>query len=300
MRRLEPDDQAAGLRRLLGGHNSFRAVGLFGPDADLNATAAAGIAFALSLRGNHVCLIDEAPGPHNVAGQLGLTPRHALADLAHGNQPLENVLVAIPDGPHLVRAEQGLAHVAEADDRHWSRLSEDFAAGAWEWLMLAAPADERPSLALTAPLRLLILPAARARLTEAYAVLKAAHRKQPDAAWLAVFMNAGDDDRAEQLIANLNETSRRFLGIGVGLLGSVPRDPKLDQAIRSMRPIHQVAPSAPAALAFRQLAERLHASDPGSGMDAKIFWQRLGLFGRLNRPPRHQTTRHVQHGRAYG
>lgn len=301
MRRLEPDDQASGLRRLLGEQHSLRTVGLFGPDPDLNAAAAAGIAFALSLRGGNVCLIDEAPGPHNVAGQLGLTPRFSLADVAHGRQPLEEALVAIPDGPHLLRAEQGLAQVSEADDRYWGRLSDDFAAGAWEWLLLAAPADERPCLALAASLRILVLPTAKSRLTEAYAVLKAAHHKQPDTAWLALFMNADGGERTEQLMATLNETTQRFLGIGIGLFGAVPKDARLDIAMRTMRPLHQVAPSTPAAVAFRQLAERLHDNDPAdTGMDAKVFWQRLGLFSRLNKQPRHQTTRHVQHGRAYG
>ena len=301
MRRAEPDDQAAGLRRLLGKQNTFRPAGLFGPDAGLNAAAAAGIGCALSLRGGKICLLDEAPGPHNVAGQLGLTPRYGLADVARGDQTLADALIAIPDGPYLLRAEQGLARVSQADDRLWSRLADHFAAGSWEWLLLAAPADERASLGLAAPLRILVLPAAKSRLTEAYAVLKAAHHKQSDAVWLALFMNAADDERTEQLMAALNETTQRFLGIEIGLLGAVPKDAKLDLAIRSMRPIHQVSPSAPAAMAFRQVAERLHEDRrvPDAGMNAKVFWQRLGLFSRLNNQPRHQTTRNVQHGRAY-
>jgi flagellar biosynthesis protein FlhG len=302
VRRLEPDDQASGLRRLLAGQNAFRPIGLFGPDAALNACATAGIAFALSLRGGGVCLFDEAPGPHNVAGQLGLAPRHGLADVARGDLPLEDALIALPDGPRILRAEQGLARVAEADDRYWNRLSDDFALGAREWLLLAAPADERPSLALAAPLRILVLPAAKSGLTEAYVLLKAAHKIQPDARWLALFMNADADNRTDQLMGALGETTRRFLGIEIDLLGAVPTDAKLEIALRSMRPIHTVAPGAPAAMAFRQLAERLHEqpADPNSGIDAKAFWQRLGLFSRLNRQPRYQPTRHVQHGRAYG
>jgi flagellar biosynthesis protein FlhG len=299
-RLLEPDDQAAGLRRLLGDQDSFRALGLFGPDADLNAAAAAGLGYALTLRGGQVCLIDEAPGPRNVAGQLGLSPSHGLAEVARGALALDEALAPLPEGPRLLRAEQGLARVAEADDRYWNRLADDFAAGDWQWLLLAAPADERPSLALAAPRRILVLPAAKARLTEAYAVLKAAHQRQPDAAWLALFMNAGDEYRSEPLMAALNDTTRRFLGIEVGLLGTLAKDAQLDMAARSMRPIHQVAPSGPAALAFRQMAEQLHAVLPGAGMDARVFWQRLGLFARMNRIPRHQSARHVQHGRAYG
>jgi flagellar biosynthesis protein FlhG len=301
VRRLEPDDQAAGLRRLLGEQHNFRVLGLFGPDPALNASAAAGLAHALTQRGDQVCLIDEAPGPHNVAGQLGLTPRHGLADLARGSiHAVAEALIHLPDGPALLRAEQGLAHAAAADDRHWNRLADDFAASAGQWLLLAAPADERPCLALAAPRRILVLPAAKTRLTEAYALLKSAHHKQADASWQALFMSAGAEPRAELLMAALNETSQRFLGIEIGLLGAVPKDAQLDLAVRSMRPIHQVAPAAPAAQAFRQLAERL-ADQPGAGLDARLFWQRLGLFSRLNRPTRPQTlTRHVQHGRAYG
>jgi len=302
VRRPEPDDQAAGLRRLLGEQNAFRAVGLIGPDAELNACAAAGLAFALAHRGGRVCVVDEAPGPRNVAGQLGLTPRAGLAEVVRGDSHLDDALVGIADGLSLLRAEQGLAHAAEADDRHWSRLSDDFAAGTWEWLLLGAPEDERPSLALAAPLRLLVLPAVKGRLTEAYAVLKAAHRRQPDAGWLALFMQADDDDRTAQLMAALNETTRRFLSLEIGLLGAVPKDAKLDIALRTMRPVHEVSPAAPAATAFRQLAEGLHGTPAefAAGLDAKLFWQRLGLFGRLNRQPRYPSTRHVQHGRAYG
>lgn len=302
MRRLEPDDQASGLRRLLGDQNVFRSIGLFGPDAVLNAAVAANLGVALSMRGGRVCLIDEAPGPHNVAGQFGLTPRFDLTDVAHGRQTLNGALTEIPEGPALLSAERGLECLSDADDRYWSRLAGDFADSDWEWLLMAAPTTEAPCLALTAPRRILVLPAAKSRLAEAYVVLKTAHQKQPDAQWSALFMEVTDDHRAVQIMASLNETTRRFLDIEVALLGMVPKDEKLDIALRTMRPLHEVSPSAPASQAFRRAAARLHEESPdaGAGMDARVFWQRLGLFSRLNRPPSHQTSRHVQHGRAYG
>jgi flagellar biosynthesis protein FlhG len=299
VRRLEPDDQAAGLRRLLGERNACRPIGLFGPDPVLNASAAAGLAFALAARGARVCLIDEAPAPLNALGQLGLTPDHDLADVTRAGFSFDDVLVPTPDGPSLLRADRGLASAAETDDRRWSRLAEDFAAGEWEWLILSAPADERPSLALAAPRRILVLPAVKARLTEAYALLKAAHIKQPDATWQALFMNADDETRTEQLMAALNETVHQFLGIDITLLGVTPNDAKLDAAARAMRPLQEIAPAAPAALAFRQQAERLH-DDPAAGMNARTFWQRMGLFGRLNKPAAPAPVRHSPSRRAYG
>jgi flagellar biosynthesis protein FlhG len=300
VRRSEPDDQAAGLRRLLGEQNSLRPLGLIGPDTQMNAAAACALAHALAQRGGKVGIIDEAPAPHNVAGQHGLAPRLGLSELARGGHGFDEILADLPDGLRLLRAELGLTRTGEADDRLWSRLVDDFAGLAWDWLLLTAPADDRPSLALAAPQRILVLPAAKSRLTEAYALLKAAHNRQPDATWLALFMNAADNERAEQLMAALNETTHRFLGVDVELLGSIPKDAQLDMAIRSMRPLHQIAPSAPATVAFRQIADHLNANQASEGVDARIFWQRLGLFSRMNRAPRPQPTRHQHHGRVYG
>lgn len=298
--RPEPDDQASGLRRLLGDRPAFQPLGLIGPDDDLNASATAGLACALSQRGSRTCVIDELPAPGTVATQLGLTPRHSLDAAALGRHWLEDALIGLPEGPGLLRAERPMAGIAESDDQHWNRLGEEFSDAAWTWLLLAAPSDDRPSLALAAPWRLLVLPAAKSRLAEAYAVAKAAHRRQPDARWLALFMNAPDTARAESLMTALDETARRFLGLDIAYLGVIPKDDALDLATRAMQPLHQVAPSAPATLAFRQLADRLPTDPVDRRLDARSFWQRLGLFARHNRLPRYPEPKHVQHGRVFG
>ena len=300
MRPHDRDDQAAGLRRLVGDLNHLRALGILGPDAELNSIAGANLAFALGHRGDAVCLIDEAPGPHNVATRFGLTPNYGLVDVLDGKRGFSETLAEAPGGLQLLHAPNGSARVAGTDERAWNRLADEFIGHEWEWLLLAAPADESPSLALASPLRLLVLPAAQSRLPEAYAVLKAAHRKQPDTRWLALVMNAGEDDKTHQLMSALNETTQRFLGIEVEPVGAVPKDAHLDQATRAMRAVLEFAPGAPSAQSIRLLAERLHdVAAPAMRQDAKTFWQRMGLIGRLNPQPRSRT-QHVQHSRAYG
>lgn len=300
MRRHEPDDQAAGLRRLLGGGPRLSTASLFGPDPSLNAQACANLTFALSQRGGKVCLIDEAPGPQNCFTQFGLGIGHNLADALQRRVAIDDVLVPFSDDLQLLPAHKGLTLAAESDERAWNRLGSDLAQREWAWFMLAAPADDQASLALAAPLRILVLPPQRARLTEAYAVLKAVHNRQPDAHWLALCMQA-EMETAEQNVAALNETAQRFLGVEIGLLGAVPRDAQMDRAARSMRLVLEASPTAPAAQALRQIAEQLddHAVPTAWQTDVTAFWQRLGLIGRLNRPdgrpkyPAHQ-------GRAYG
>lgn len=297
--RHEPDDQASGLRRLLGDRSRLRTLGLFGPDAHLNALAGANLALALAQRGNATCLIDEAPGPHNAIGQFGLSPGRGLADVLHNGTGFDDALLPAAENLHLLPAEHGLTLASDLDERYWNRTGAGFVRRDWDWLLLAAPDDDRASLALTAPLRLLVVPPQKARLTEAYAILKAAHHKQPDARWLLLAMNAGHDS-ATGLATSLNEAAQRFLGVELGLLGAIPGDAQFDRSVRSMRPLLEAAPASASAQALRQAADSLHdVLQPEVTQDVGSFWQRLGLFSRLSPPP-NSAKRHVQPGRLYG
>jgi flagellar biosynthesis protein FlhG len=298
--RHEPDDQAAGLRRLLGGQHRLNAVGLLGPDPLLTAQAAANLAYALNRRGSRVCLIDEAPGPHNATGQFGISADLTLADVLKRRGTLDDALAQVADGLLLLPATRGLSWAAMTDERDWNRLAGDLVRMEPDWLLIAAQADDRATLALATPFRILVLPAQRNRLTEAYAVLKATHHRQPDARWSALCMQV-EMDGAEQSVAALNETTRRFLGIDVGLLGAIPRDVEMDRSLRTMRLILEATPSSPAATALRQVAEQVvgQATQLDERIETEAFWRRLGLLGRLNREriPRKPA---VSRGRAYG
>lgn len=299
----EIHDQASGLRRLLAERPGFCAIGLFGPDPALNALTGASLAFALARRGDSVWVLDEAAPPANVATQLGLAPRAGLADLGRSELGLLDALATGPGGVQVLAAQRSVAWLREMGERRWLRLGESVAAQSPDWLLLAAPGDAANSLAHAAPLKLLLLPAAKNRIAEAYATLKLAHQIQPDGQWLVLRLNAGDPQQSAALFASLADTARRFLEIAPVDLGAVPRDAKLELAARSMRPILEVSPASPAAAAFRAVVERLgeHAAlrPPRLELDFDAFWQRLGLIGRMLAPPSLDTP-HVGPGRAYG
>lgn len=305
MRPVEALDQASGLRRLLGEQNAFQSLGIFGPDPDLNAAAAANLAYALARRGSRVCLLEEAPGPRNAAGLLGLSPRHGLADALEGRLALADALVTGPGGIQVLLAPRGVFQVGAVNERRWARLGDEFRAGGHQWLLATAPLGEVPSLALVAPRRLLVLPAAKTRLTEAYASLKAAHQQQPDADWHLLFMQVADPDKARQLLVALGDTCRRFLGIELSDYAAVPRDARLDAAARAMRPVLDLAPAAPAAQAFRELAEAMEPWTWGGGPSLEEHWQRLGIFSRMVAEAATASnvtaaTRRIRHGGAHG
>ena len=300
MRLVDGDDQAAGLRRLLGDRGALRTLGVFGLDATLNAMVCANLAFTLASRAAGVCVFDEAAGPRNVAGQFGLAPRYGLADVLQGRLGLDQAMLTTPSGIGLLRVERGMRSAAETDERVWAGLADDFARTDWAWLLLGSATDPRGGFALTAQRRLLVLPASRSRLTDSYAIIKSVQQEQPEGYWQVVIANVVDHGRAALLADTLADTARRFLGVDIGMLGLIPRDASLDMAARTMRQVLDVAPTSPAANAFRDIAETMHGWPTlVAGMDARAFWQRMGLYGRLRGvPPPHQSL--SRHGRAYG
>jgi flagellar biosynthesis protein FlhG len=293
-------DQATGLRRLLGEQELFYSVGIFGPDPELNAAATASLACALARRGNPACVIDELPGPRNVAGHLGLGSERGFREVARDGLALTDVLMTSPAGVQVLAASDGVGLAAAMAEAAWRRLGEELRAIASEWLLLTAAPGDQASLALACPLRLLVLPAEKKRLPEAYAELKAAHQRQPDGRWRVLVMNVGNAEQARQRLAALNDTARRFLGIEVALAGFVPKDEKIDMAVRSMRPLLEWSPAAPAAQAFRSLAEAMPTWAAGPAMGLDLFWQRLGLFSRMAAEPGQGTNSQIRYGRVYG
>lgn len=301
MQLAETLDQAAGLRRLLGEQESFHALGVFSPDNTLNASASASLAYALARRGSPVCVLDALPLPRNVAGCLGIPENPGLGDLARRRLPLAEALADAGANLCLIEARQGVTRVAATDEhawREWGAGVEDLGP---EWLILTADESNDASLALSSTLRLLVLPAARNRLPEAYATLKAAHQRQPDGHWRVLVMDTASEQDARELMASLADTARRFLGIALDYAGSIPRDAHIEQAARALRPLLDLAPESPAAQAFRGLAETLPGWCEGQpALSAGLFWQRLGMFARLAQPALARARTRARHEPAHG
>lgn len=293
-------DQASGLRRLLGGAKGLRAVGVFGGDPELNALATANLASAMAQRGGQVCIFDESSAPR-LMGQFGLTPEFGLRDILAGACPLEKALCDGPSGIRLLACEQAAAAIAAGPSHAWSNLTGRLSETDIDWLFLAAPHDDRPSLAYAAPLRILVVPGSKQRLTEAYALLKSVHRRQPEGRWWFLLMNLAEPERGAPMTQAITETSRRFLEVQPGFLGGIPRDDKLEQSRRAMRPVLDFAPGSPAAAAIRGAAETLaQAAPPLTGKGIPDFWSRMGLIGRDLAPRAGIKALDRAHGRHYG
>jgi flagellar biosynthesis protein FlhG len=285
-------DQASGLRRLLGGETGARAVGVFGVDPDLTAQTTANLASAMARRGARVLICDELPTPRNVAAYLGLAPDMGLREALASGRPGDARVEASP-GVHLLRCTQAAGEIAAPDA--WASLGRALDS---DWIFAAAPGDGRAPLALAAPERILVAPASKRHLTEAYALLKSVHHLQPEGHWWVLLTGLTDAARGTLVMQAITETSRRFLEFEPGYLGGVPRDAKLDLATRAMRPVLDYAPASPAAGALRGACEVLARTAVTAG--SRPFWPRAALIARALAARPTTQARGSTHDRRYG
>lgn len=279
------DDQASGLRKLLGQVPDLHAIGLFGADAGLTARATAALADALARRGAALWVLDEPPPPTNVAAQFGLHPKLGLGDLANGIVLPDEALQGVDGGTRILGVPGGARSLAGVEADRWQALLQGLEAlpNRPEWLLIHADASCcAHSIALMAETRILITQARKPALTDTYGLLKVAEQSHPGRSWRVLLMNVGEVDTAMQSFERLADTARRFLGVELELLGMAPRDARLEQASRQMRPLLDLAPHSPAAQAFRRIADTIFEQIGEKAFQWHDFWQKMWLFSRTH------------------
>jgi flagellar biosynthesis protein FlhG len=276
-------DQAAGLRRIMGQDERFLPLGVCGTDPALTALAAAHLAYALNGRGLPVWVVDEAPAPRNAATCFGLPLRRSLNQvLQQGGAPADAVGTVVP-GLGCLAIQGGMAWLGGIPEARWRQTVDALAdlPGQPQCLLLhAQPGAEAGSLAMCARDRLLVLPQGRTALTQAYALIKGVQRLYPSERWHVLVMQATDAAAAQGTFAALASTAQRFLDIRPQWLGSVPRDSNLTEAGRRLLTVQEIPPERPGVQAFRRLAEALTALQPGMYQPDE-FWLKMWMFSRL-------------------
>ena len=102
-----------------------------------------------------------------------------------------------------------------------------------------------------------------ASITDAYALIKVLSREHGVNRIQVLANQVANLGEARELYAGLERVVERFLNVTLVFLGAIPHDDWLKAAIRKQRPVVDLYPSAPSAIAFQALAKRTEAWQPG-------------------------------------
>jgi flagellar biosynthesis protein FlhG len=223
---------------------------------------AANLAVALGENGARVLLVDADLAQANLDLLLGVHPRYDLQHVLKGEKQPEEIVLAVSTNVRLVPAASGVPELAELDDyrrecvlRSLTPLEADadlvildLASGLSPTaLAFCHAADE--VLVVTTP----EMPS----FSDAYALIKLLHQQGRTRAPHLVVSLSSPEDEADETAHRVRLVARRFLGLDLPYLGSVPYDPAVAKAVRRQEPVVTAFPQSPAAMAYRALAGRL-------------------------------------------
>jgi flagellar biosynthesis protein FlhG len=240
------------------------------------------LAAALVNAGQRTLLLDTDLGLANVDVMLGLSPRFTLADVFAGRCELRDTLLEGPNGLMVVPAASGKRHMTELGPQQHVGLVHAFSEldlpiDTMVVDNAAGIADGVLTFCQAAQDVVVVVCDEPASVTDAYALIKVLSRERGVSRVQVLANQVQHAKEGRQLFDKLERVSARFLDVTLNYLGAIPRDEWLRRAIQRQEAVVDAFPSAPSAVAFRDIARRSRQwqSPPGPRGHVEFFLERL-------------------------
>jgi flagellar biosynthesis protein FlhG len=195
---------------------------------------------------------------------------------------LEEIMLEGPKGIQVIPASSGIQELTRLDAASEMRLIQGLqrVSEGQDWLLIDTAAgihDSVIKLIMAAQEIVLVTTPEPTSLVDAYAMVKVVHlRDATKPIWLLV-NNSQSETEAEETIEQLQAATLRFLGRELQVLGMIPSDPHVLQAVRQQRSVADLFPRSPSSIAFQSIAEQLQKKVPLQKDGFASFWKQLSI-----------------------
>jgi flagellar biosynthesis protein FlhG len=241
----------------------------------------ANLAFAFTLLGKEVLVLDADLGLANLDVLLGLTPKYTIQHLLNREKTIFEILTRGPGGMLILPASSGVLELVDLDESQKIFLINelDLVAGAVDLLLIDTGAGVSSNVLyfnMAAQESIIVLTPEPASLTDAYTLIKVlfhTYRKER----FTLLINATRDElEAKETFRKISMAVDQFLGnISLDYLGFVPFDEKLPLAVKSQRPVLEIYPQAFSSRSFMEMAKNLMDNPAPHQIKGQIqfFWR---------------------------
>jgi flagellar biosynthesis protein FlhG len=231
----------------------------------------ANLAAALSSLGRRILVVDADLGLANLDIMLGLDPRLNIHDALRGICSPEDVLLSTSKGFDLLPAGSGLPQGAAYTSEFAGQFKSILASfdSRYDAILFDAGAGVGDVVLYFANLAhdiLLVATPEPTSLMDAYATIKILHQFYERSEFLLIVNQANPDSFAQigaEVAHHLQNVISKFLGsqnpIRLELMGCIPQDPAIPQAIRQRQLLREIHPHASATRLIRHIADSLDA-----------------------------------------
>ncbi|HZG83076.1 MAG TPA: MinD/ParA family protein [Brevibacillus sp.] len=216
--------------------------------------------FGLGLieRGHRTVLFDVDLGMANLDVLMGITPKKHLFHLLEPDTTVWDILEKGPGNLEFIAGGSGFTQIMQLEDEKLDRLFSqlDPLQGYADTIIFdtgAGLSNESIRFMLASDEVILVTTPEPPAITDAYAVIKMLHSRNPDITIRLVINRVTSEREGMQTTDKLAMVAKRFLNMNIQSLGYVTDDTHVSKAVKQQRPFLLTYPDSQASKSIRKL-----------------------------------------------
>ncbi|MTI58801.1 MAG: MinD/ParA family protein [Firmicutes bacterium] len=260
-------DQAANLRRKVddkaGINNGSRMIAIASGKGGVGkSNIAVNIGLALGKNNKRVLLMDADLGMANIDVLLGLTAKYNLSHVLHGECSLTDALLQGPGGLDILPGTSGVEELLNIDQRQVKRLiSVSSQMGAVYDIILvdigAGIHSSNINFISVCDEVLIVLTPEPTAIMDAYSLIKILYNHSLDCDIGLLINQVNSQQEGESVTRRMKKVIRDYLDIEVELIGLVPFDKHIRQAVKKQKALLELYPGSKSGQAFLRAGQKL-------------------------------------------
>lgn len=244
---------------------------------------ALGLALALAKAKYRVLLWDADLGLANVDIILGMVPKYNLTHVLKGEKSIRDILIEGPAGLRVIPGGSGIEELANVDPFILTKIYQEVAIldTKLDYLFIdtgAGISRQVLASALAATDVLLVTTPEPTALTDAYGMIKVLKNHRGAHRIKLIINMAKNDSEGEAAARKLVRVARQFLGLELSVMGFVPYDRAVQDAVKSNQSYFLAYPRAPASLSTLKIASSLGKIKEDTNSGLKNFMEQVVSF----------------------
>ncbi|MFA9461478.1 MinD/ParA family protein [Thiohalorhabdus methylotrophus] len=231
---------------------------------------------------HRVLVMDADLGLGNIDVLLGLRPKRTLQDVLNGQAEIRDVLLEGPGGVTFLPGGSGIAELTALETAQKLALVDAINELAVEFdtLLVDTGAGISPNVLYfnqAATEVVTVVTPEPTSIADAYGMIKVLHQRGRKGPVYVLVNMARNGFEAVHVFQRLSLAAERFLGAELINLGWLPRDPRLESAVRQQTAFVGMYPQSKLASRLREMSTRLFSLRSGTGGEEGLarFWSDL-------------------------
>ncbi len=217
------------------------------------------LAIALQRRKKKITIFDADLGLANIDILLGLTPKYNIVNLISDNLPIEKIMVDGPEGIKIIPASSGIQEITNLDPYQEERLVQELSniEKFTDILLIdtaAGISDLVLSFLMSSEEIILVTNSEPTSIVDAYAVVKVVSKYDMEKPISVVVNSVKTQEEGEKVYNQLKNAVDRFIGREINLLGFLPYDKAVVEAVKMQRAVTEAFPESEISRAFSNLS----------------------------------------------